>query len=34
VSAGELRSVTLDNSMFVSVDSLDAFARAATRAAS
>lgn len=34
VHAGELRSVTLDNSMFVSVDSLDAFARGATRAAS
>lgn len=34
VRAGELRSVTLDDSLFVSVDSLDAIARGATEAAS
>lgn len=34
VRAGELRSVTLDNSLFVSVDSLDAIARSAAEAAS
>lgn len=34
VKAGELRYVTLDDSTFVSVDSLDAYARGASRAAS
>lgn len=34
VRAGELRSVTLDDSIFVSVDSLDAYARGSTEAAS
>ncbi|HEY3408329.1 MAG TPA: helix-turn-helix domain-containing protein [Propionicimonas sp.] len=34
VKAGELRSVTLDNSTFVSVDSLDAYARSSGQAAS
>ena len=34
VRAGELRSVTLDDSIFVSVDSLDAYARNSTEAAS
>ena len=34
VKAGELRSVTLDNSLFVSVDSLDAIARGTAAAAS
>jgi len=34
VRAGELKSITLDDSTFVSVDSLDAFARGATAAAS
>ena len=32
VRAGELRAVTLDNSLFVSVDSLDAVARSSTEA--
>ena len=34
VRAGDLRSVTLDNSLFVSVDSLDAIARGTAEAAS
>jgi len=34
VKAGELRSVTLNDSTFVSVDSLDAYARGSNQAAS
>lgn len=34
VKAGELRTVTLDNALFVSVDSLDAIARGTAEAAS
>ena len=34
IKAGDLRSVTLDNSLFVSVDSLDAIARRPTGQAS
>lgn len=32
VKAGELRSVTLDNALFVSVDSLDTYSRGVTEA--